>query len=310
MGLPKKTQKRLLVSLLLIAGILVTVSVIQTIRVWSEYGTVWFYDVSQEMIDKLSEEAEAASAQLEENQIRLEEIKQQCEAYEQAREAGNWESRIRMANEEREEAAAKAEALLLSDLAGMELVTFESSSFEADFINGMIEDVAGNEILSSSIKAAIHEVSEGQSIERIVEGAKEGATEGISGYVESKVQNYLSDSIGGDIFTPINFVNDLINAEDTPHTLANGIVENQRELTVSILDLIGQKTVSAADLQNEAEMIYCLWTLQKETAAITGNSSLEDPDSRYIQLVNLARQYGINNYRILKYAQWKEESDE
>lgn len=306
MDFSKKVQRRFILAMLLVTGILTSAAVIQTVRFWSEYGAVWSYDLSQDTIDALSREAENASAQLESDKARLEEIKQQYEIFEQARENGDWETRIRVANEEREAAAAKAEALLLSDLSGMKLVTFESTSFEENFMDGMIDDMAGNEILSSAIKSAIHAATEGQSIEQIVEGAKEGAAEGISGYVGSKVQDYLADSIGGDIFTPIDFINNLINADDTPRTLANGIAEKQSELTATLLDMLGQNTVSAVDLQNEAEMMYCLWSLQAETASIMGDDSLDTSDSSYMQLVNLARQYGINNYRILKYAQWKE----
>lgn len=279
----------------------------QVSRLWPVYDGLRGFKVSQEEIDRLLEDKKAAQSQLSAEKKKLEVITDRCAALETAAGDGGSEELIRQAYEKREKAAAGAEALILSQLEDMKLVTFETSGFNENFIDGLIDET-GNEILSGGIKSAIEAASEEMSIESILNGVKNGAVSGIGSYVESGVKDYISDKIGGDIFSAAGLINDLVNAENTPHVLANGIAKEQEELTQKLLELLGEETTTAGKLQNEAAVVYGLISLQEETSAITGDGGTEDKDEVCAQLTELARQYGQSDYQILKYAERKGEN--
>lgn len=201
-----------------------------------------------------------------------------------------------------EEKAAR-EALVMSALTGVNMVTLDTSGFDDIFIDGMVDQVLGKEILSSGAKSAIQAASDELSLDSILEGAQTGAIEGIQGYVEGKAEGDLTDKIGADIFSSAGLVDEILHADDTSAALANGIADSQELKADELLKVLQATSMTAGDIRNAAESLYQLKSLEAEASAITGNSVEGNKDDLYQRLETISRQYGAENYRILKYAE-------
>ncbi len=292
----------LLISALILC--ILEVVVIFRIRHFSfRYGYIKDYEISQEKIDGLQEEKTEIKELLHAQDSEIKELTEHYKVLEAVQKENPLEEQIRQSYIAREEAAAEAQVIVMSALGEMNLVTLETADLDKDAIHGIVDGVVGNEILSSGIKSAIDAGSQELSLESIIQGAREGAAEGIQGYVEGKVQDYVADYIGADIFPVAGFVNELINANDTPAVLANGIAQNQRTAADDLLYFFKSEETNAGTIQKAAQNLYKLKLLEEEAAKITGNSVEGDKDVFYDQLLQLSQQYGVSNYRILKYAE-------
>lgn len=260
--------------------------------------------VSPEEKKALEKEKAELQTQIKEKTEKLETLQERCMALEQAKTEG-WESQIRQSYARREEAALEAEALIMSAMTGINMVTLDTIGFEDIFIDGMVDEVMGNEILSSSAKSAIEAAAADKSLDSILEGARTGAIEGIQGYAKGKAKEYLSDKIGADIFSAVGLVDELVHAEDTPAALANGIAAGQGTKADELLRVLQTTSMTAGDIRNAAENLYQLKSLEEEASAITGNPVEGNKDEFFQQLEFLSRQYGTENYQILRYAEWE-----
>ncbi len=288
----------LLISALILC--ILEVVVILRIRHFSfQYGYIKDYEISQEKINELQEEKREIEVLLHTQDSEIKELTEHYKVLEVVQKENLFEEQIRQSYIDREEAAAEAQVVVMSALGEMNLVTLETADLDKDTIHGIVDGVVGNEILSSGIKSASQELS----LESIIQGAREGAAEGIQGYVEGKAQGYVADYIGADIFSVADFVNELINADDTPAVLANGIAQNQRTAADDLLYFFKSEEANAGTIQKAAQNLYKLKLLEEEAAKITGNSVEGNKDILYDQLIQLSQQYGISNYRILKYAE-------
>ena len=292
----------LLISALILC--ILEVVVILRIRHFSfQYGYIKDYEISQEKINELQEEKREIEVLLHTQDSEIKELTEHYKVLEVVQKENLFEEQIRQSYIDREEAAAEAQVVVMSALGEMNLVTLETADLDKDTIHGIVDGVVGNEILSSGIKSAIDAASQELSLESIIQGAREGAAEGIQGYVEGKAQGYVADYIGADIFSVADFVNELINADDTPAVLANGIAQNQRTVADDLLYFFKSEEANAGTIQKAAQNLYKLKLLEEEAAKITGNSVEGNKDILYDQLIQLSQQYGISNYRILKYAE-------
>ncbi len=292
----------LLISALILC--ILEVVVILRIRHFSfQYGYIKDYEISQEKINELQEEKREIEVLLHTQDSEIKELTEHYKVLEVVQKENLFEEQIRQSYIDREEAAAEAQVVVMSALGEMNLVTLETADLDKDTIHGIVDGVVGNEILSSGIKSAIDAASQELSLESIIQGAREGAAEGIQGYVEGKAQGYVADYIGADIFSVADFVNELINADDTPAVLANGIAQNQRTAADDLLYFFKSEEANAGTIQKAAQNLYKLKLLEEEAAKITGNSVEGNKDILYDQLIQLSQQYGISNYRILKYAE-------
>lgn len=292
----------LLISALILC--ILEVVVILRIRHFSfQYGYIKDYEISQEKINELQEEKREIEVLLHTQDSEIKELTEHYKVLKVVQKENLFEEQIRQSYIDREEAAAEAQVVVMSALGEMNLVTLETADLDKDTIHGIVDGVVGNEILSSGIKSAIDAASQELSLESIIQGAREGAAEGIQGYVEGKAQGYVADYIGADIFSVADFVNELINADDTPAVLANGIAQNQRTAADDLLYFFKSEEANAGTIQKAAQNLYKLKLLEEEAAKITGNSVEGNKDILYDQLIQLSQQYGISNYRILKYAE-------
>lgn len=292
----------LLISALILC--ILEVVVILRIRHFSfQYGYIKDYEISQEKINELQEEKREIEVLLHTQDSEIKELTEHYKVLEVVQKENLFEEQIRQSYIDREEAAAEAQVVVMSALGEMNLVTLETADLDKDTIHGIVDGVVGNEILSSGIKSAIDAASQELSLESIIQGAREGAAEGIQGYVEGKAQGYVADYIGADIFSVADFVNELINADDTPAVLANGIAQNQRTAADDLLYFFKSEEANAGTIQKAAQNLYKLKLLEEEAAKITRNSVEGNKDILYDQLIQLSQQYGISNYRILKYAE-------
>lgn len=269
----------------------------------SQYGYIKDYEITQEKIDELQAEKAERKEILRTQDDELEELTEHYKVLERAQKENSFEEQIRQSYVDREEAAAEAEMVVLAALRDMNLVTLETADVDEAIMDGIIDEVAGNEIVSSGIKSAIDAASQELSLESIVQGAKKGAAEGIQGYVEGKAQGYVADYIGADVFSAAAVIDELVNANDTPAVLANGIAQNQRTAADELFRFIESEEVNAGTIQKAAQNLYKLKFLEEEAAKITENPVEGNKDILYDYLMQLSQQYGISNYHILRYAE-------
>lgn len=154
----------------------------------------------------------------------------------------------------------------------------------------LIDEVSGNPIVSEGVKSMLNAVSEEKTVAEIVNETAQGAATGVSDYLTGEMEGAITDALGVDIFSAIDFVNSWNNADSTPRVLLQNIVNDQKTDVAKLDMFLQQEQMNAADVLELSQLVYCIHIREGEICAVTGGECT-DSDSDYTQLEQLAGQY-------------------
>ena len=154
----------------------------------------------------------------------------------------------------------------------------------------LIDKATGNVIVSNGTKAMLSAVSDKKTASEIVEDTLAGAASGVEDYLTGEIQGAITDMIGVDVFSAVDFVNSWNNAESTPRVLLQNIVNDQQEDVARLVTFLQQEQMNEADILKVSQLMYCMHIREGEISAIQGKSS-EDSDEDYSLLRELALRY-------------------
>lgn len=274
-------------------------------RFSSEYAQVWNEEITSEEMEQLEAESRNAAAELAVAQQELVRFTEQL-AFLSAAEQTGIEEQIRACYAAREEAELSARSLAADALQKANYITLTPEQQES-FSNVLIDEVTGNAILASGVKAAIQAASEKKPLGEIVSDALGGAASGVQDYVQGEIQGAVSDVIGFDIFGVTDFVSGFLNASDIPVNLINNMVTAQQQDVYRLALLLEQEELTGADIQTMAALMERIALREQEISAAGGTvSGFGGAD----QMAQLAQVWAQNNYRILKYIELGGDADE
>lgn len=170
-----------------------------------------------------------------------------------------------------------------------------------DITEVLIDELSGNPIVSEGVKAMIHAASDEKSLSEIVNETVQGAGSGVSDYLTGEVQGVITDAIGIDVFSAIDFVDKWKNADSTPTVLLQKIVDDQKADVAKLDAFLQQQEMNAADILKLSQLVYCIHIREQEIHDITGEVGA-DSCTDYMQLEKLARQYAQLEEEICAYA--------
>lgn len=274
-------------------------------RFSSEYAQVWNEEITSEEVEQLEAESHNAAAELTVAQQELVRFTEQLAFLSVAEQTGI-EEQIRACYAAREEAELTARSLAADALQKANYITLTPEQQES-FGDVLIDEVTGNAILASGVKAAIQAASEKKPLGEIVSDALGGAASGVQDYVQGEIQGAVSDVIGFDIFGVTDFVSGFLNASDIPVTLINNMVTVQQQDVYRLALLLEQEELTGADIQTMAALMERIALREQEISAAGGTvSGFGGAD----QMAQLAQVWAQNNYRILKYIELRGDADE
>lgn len=170
----------------------------------------------------------------------------------------------------------------------------------------LIDEVTGNPILSEGVKTMIQSVSQGKSVEDICRDTLQSAGEQIpnylSGMAEGALQDMVTDVIGVNLFSAVDFVNQWKNADDTPTVLLQSIVDRQRRDVYRLGLFLQQEEINAAEIYKVAQIVHSVSMREMEIGDIAGQGR-RGVGTAHTTLRLLAGQYAAVEARLLFYTQ-------
>ncbi|MCR2046479.1 zinc ribbon domain-containing protein [Acetatifactor muris] len=170
----------------------------------------------------------------------------------------------------------------------------------------LIDEVTGNPILSEGVKTMIQSASQGKSVEDICRDTLESAGEQIpdylSGMAEGTLQDMVTDVIGVNLFSAVDFVNQWKNADDTPTVLLQSIVDRQRRDVYRLGLFLQQEEMNTAEIYKIAQIVYSVSMREMEIGDIAGQGS-RGAGTTHTTLRSLAGQYAAVEAQLLFYTQ-------
>lgn len=170
----------------------------------------------------------------------------------------------------------------------------------------LIDEVTGNPILSEGVKTMIQSVSQGKSVEDICRDTLQSAGEQIPDYLvgmaEGALQDMVTDVIGVNLFSAVDFVNQWNNANDTPTVLLQSIVDRQRRDVYRLGLFLQQEEMNAAEIYKIAQIVYSVSMREGEIGDIAGQGG-RGAGTAHTTLRSLAGQYADVEARLLFYTQ-------
>ena len=161
---------------------------------------------------------------------------------------------------------------------------------EYDVNEVQVDATTGNPIVSGATKAMLKAIADNKSIDEIVSDTIAGAGSGIEDYLVGKLQSTVTDAIGVDIFSAVDFISAYNNANSTPKVLLQNIVNDQQEDVTKLATFLHKKKMNAADILKISQLVYCIHVREGEICAITGDFQSDSYDD-YLTLRELASQY-------------------
>lgn len=274
-------------------------------RFSSEYAQVWNQEITTQEVEQLEAENRDTAARLVVRQQELAQLSEQLAALSAAEQA-DIEDRIRACYAAREEAELTARSLVADALQKANYITLTPEQQES-FGDVLIDEVTGNAILAGGVKAAIQASAEGKPLGDILSDALGGAFSGVQDYVQGEIQGAVSDTIGFDIFGVTDFASGFLNAGDVPVILVNSMVTAQRQDVSRLALFLEKEELTGADLQAMAALMERISDREQEIVAAGGTAGGFGGAEHVEQL---ALVWAQNNYRIIKYAELGEDTDE
>lgn len=141
------------------------------------------------------------------------------------------EERILALSEQQWMLEQAARNLVADRLAATSFVTVEPrEQFSAADV--ILDGVTGNLIISEGAKAMYQSIAEGRTVPDICRNTMESAAAQTSQYLSDKAEDVLqgmvTDLIGVDVFSALDFISQLRNADDLPVVLLQQIVNEQQ----------------------------------------------------------------------------------
>lgn len=198
-----------------------------------------------------------------------------------------------------------ARGLVADRLAATSFVTVEPrEQFSVAAV--VLDEVTGNLVVSEGAKAMYRSITEGKSVSDICRDTLDGAAAQIPQYLADEaagaLQDMVTDLIGVDVFSALDFISQWQNADDMPVVLLQSIVEEQRRDVYRLTLFLEQEEISAADLYRVAQLMYAIQMREQEIAAVrdtgVGGSWSDFRDMRV-----LAGEYAANEAELLLMAQ-------
>lgn len=215
------------------------------------------------------------------------------------------EERILALSEQQWMLEQAARNLVADRLAATSFVTVEPrEQFSAADV--ILDGVTGNLIISEGAKAMYQSIAEGRTVPDICRNTLESAAAQTPQYLSDKAEDVLqgmvTDLIGVDVFSALDFISQLRNADDLPVVLLQQIVNEQQRDVYRLTLFLEQDEVSAADMYKIAQLMYAVRKREQEIAAVrgtvAGGSETDCQDMR-----TLAGQYAANETELLYLAQ-------
>lgn len=154
----------------------------------------------------------------------------------------------------------------------------------------LIDEVTGNPIVAEGVKSMLDAVAEEKPVSEIIKETVQGAGSGVSDYLTGELEGAITDALGVDVFSAIDFMNAWNHADSTPTVLLQKIVDGQKQ-DVAKLDLfLQQENVNAADILELSQLMYCIHIREQEISTITGEAA-KDSSSDYVQLRRISSRY-------------------
>ncbi len=170
----------------------------------------------------------------------------------------------------------------------------------------LVDEVTGNPVLSEGVKTMIQSASEGKSVEDICRDVLQSAgaqiPDYLSGLAEGALQDMVTDVIGVNLFSAVDFVNRWNNADDTPTVLLQSIVDRQRRDVYKLSLFLQEEEINAAEIYKVAQILYSVSMREKEIGDIAGQGS-RSVGTAHRTLRLLARQYAAVEAQLLFYTQ-------
>ena len=170
----------------------------------------------------------------------------------------------------------------------------------------LVDEVTGNPVLSEGVKTMIQSASEGKSVEDICRDVLQSAgaqiPDYLSGLAEGALQDMVTDVIGVNLFSAVDFVNRWNNADDTPTVLLQSIVDRQRRDVYKLSLFLQEEEINAAEIYKVAQILYSVSMREKEIGDIAGQGS-RGVGTAHGTLRLLARQYAAVEAQLLFYTQ-------
>lgn len=225
-------------------------------------------------------------------------------------EAGKVEEQIREAYEESLEAEYAAKILAATMLQDAQYVSFdeeERSGFGELIIDQAIDEMSGNDIVSSGVKAMIESAAKEKSFDEIIQSATDAAINEIPDYVEGKLEGSITDLVGVDVFNAAEWISEYANASDIPVALINGIVSEQQEDVSKLLAFIEQDTLGAGEIQYMWAILNRIGDRQREILDAGGDAKILGRSNRLEEYAEIRAE---DYYRILQLQQLMEAIEE
>lgn len=168
----------------------------------------------------------------------------------------------------------------------------------------LIDEISGNPIVSEGVKSMLSAVSEKKPISEIVDQTIQGAAGGVSDYLTGELEGVITDALGVDIFSAVDFINSWNNADSTPTVLLQNIVNDQKTDVAKLDAFLQHEKMNAADILKVSQLVYCIHVREQEISAITGEK-VTDSNEDFVQLEKIAGQYAGLEEQIGIYATFR-----
>lgn len=215
------------------------------------------------------------------------------------------EERILALSEQQWMLEQAARNLVADRLAATSFVTVEPRE-QFSTADVILDGVTGNLIISEGARAMYQSIAEGRTMPDICRNTLESAAAQTPQYLSDKAEDVLqgmvTDLIGVDVFSALDFISQLRNADDLPVVLLQQIVNEQQRDVYRLTLFLEQNEVSAADMYKIAQLMYAVRKREQEITAVrgtvAGGSETDCQDMR-----TLAGQYAANETELLYLAQ-------
>ena len=141
----------------------------------------------------------------------------------------------------------------------------------------VIDGISGNLVVSEGARAMYRSVSDGKSVSDICRNTLESAAAQIPQYLTDEavgtLQSMITDLIGVDVFSAIDFISQWQEADDMPVVLLQSIVEEQQRDVYRLTLFLEQEEIGAADLYKAAQLMYAIQMREQEIAAARDTSA-------------------------------------
>lgn len=185
-------------------------------------------------------------------------------------------------------------------LANMEKASYITISGEDSDYNyrkmitdALVADSIDNDIISEAAKSAIDAICDGKTAQEIINETAKGVVSGAEDYIASSIteamEGDISQILDCQLFDEVSWVNEFINANDTPIGLLNGMVSRQKSDVELLLSLISKDALQTGDLSYASGIYERICARQEEIISAGGTVSSIGQQELIDELIELCK---------------------